>query len=95
MSEPVRTENFVHVEHLLEAPVIFFDAVPTVGVRGPIVTVTLGLTVSELVSKGSSESHLVAVADLRMPITAAVQLRDALNKALLAVAPTPGAGVAN
>ena len=64
---------------------------------GPIVTVTLGLTVSESagVVKGSSESHLVAVADLRMPITAAVQLRDALNKALLAVAPTPGAGVAN
>jgi hypothetical protein len=35
------------------------------------------------------------VADLRTPIVAAVQLRDVLNKVLLAIAPTPGAGVAN
>ena len=95
MNEPAKPENFVHVERLLEAPVIFFDAVPTAGVRGPIITVTLGLTVGELVSKGNSENHLIAVADLRMPIVAAVQLRDVLNKALLALAPTPGAGVAN
>jgi hypothetical protein len=91
MTEPTKAPEFTHVERLLDAPVVYCDAVPTIGLRGPIVSVTLAVTVGELVSKTNSESHLRAVADVRMPLAAAVQLRDSINKVLLAVVPTPGA----
>ena len=91
MSEPAKAPDFIHVEHLLEAPNIYFDAVPTAGFRGPVLTVTLALVVGELVSQTNTENHMLAVANLRMTASAAEQLRDVLGKALLAAQPTPGA----
>ena len=90
MSEPTKAPEFIHVEHLLEAPNIYFDAVPTAGFRGPMLSVTLALVVGELVSKTNAENHMLAVANLRMTAAAAEQLRDVLGKALLAAQPTSG-----
>jgi hypothetical protein len=51
----------------------------------------LAATVVELVSKQDASTHLVAVADLRMTAATALQLRDTLDKALLAMRSIPGA----
>ena len=90
MSEPTKAPEFIHVERLLEAPVIYFDAVPTAGFRGPVLSVTLALIVGEPVSKTNMENHMLAVSNLRMTAAAAEQLRDVLGQALLAAQPTPG-----
>jgi hypothetical protein len=90
MSESTKAPEFIHVEHLLEAPNIYFDAVPTAGFRGPVLSVTLALVVGELVSKTNTENHLLAVANLRITAAVAEQLRDVLGKALLAAQPASG-----
>jgi hypothetical protein len=90
MSESAKAPEFIHVERLLEAPIIYADAVPKFSVRAQILSVTLAVTVGELVSQTDSANHLVAVADLRMTAATAHQLRDLLDKALLAMQPTPG-----
>jgi hypothetical protein len=90
MSEPTKGPEFIHVERLLDAPVIYFDAVPTAGFRGPVLSVTLALIVGDVVSKASTENHVLAVGNLRMTAVAAEQLRDVLGKALLAAQPTAG-----
>ena len=76
MSEPTKGPEFIHVERLLEAPVIYFDAVPTAGFRGPVLSVTLALIVGEAVSKTNTENHMLTVGNLRMTAGAAEQLRD-------------------
>jgi hypothetical protein len=91
MSEPAKTPEFIQVEHRLEAPVLYFDAVPTAAWRGGVMSVVLALAVGEMTSQSSTEQHLVAVADLRLTAATAIQLRTMIDKALLAVAPTPGA----
>jgi hypothetical protein len=90
MSEPTKAPEFIHVDRLLEAPVIYFDSVPTAGFRGPVLSVTLALIVGDMVSKTNTETHMLAVGNLRMTAEAAEQLRDVLGKALLAAQPTPG-----
>ena len=72
MSEPTKGPEFIHVERLLDAPVIYFDAVPTAGFRGPV----LALIVGEAVSKTNTENHMLTVGNLRMTAGAAEQLRD-------------------
>jgi len=69
---------------------IYFDAVPTAGFRGPVLSVILALIVGVMVSKTNAENHVVAVGNLRMTAGAAEQLRDVLGKALLAAQPTAG-----
>jgi hypothetical protein len=90
MSEPTKGPEFIHVERLLDAPVIYFDTVPTAGFRGPVLSVTLALIVGDMVSETNAENHVVAVGNLRMTAVAAEQLRDVLGKALLAAQPTAG-----
>jgi len=90
MSQTGKETEFVHVDRLLEAPIIYVDAVPRFSVREQIISVALAATVVELVSKQDASTHLVAVADLRMTAVTALQLRDVLDKALLAMRPIPG-----
>jgi hypothetical protein len=90
MSTPAIAAEFIHIERLLEAPIIYADAVPKFGVRAGILSITLAVTVGEMVSNTNSANHLVAVADLRMTAATALQLRDLLDKVLLAMKPIPG-----
>jgi hypothetical protein len=91
MSQTAKEPEFVQVERLLEAPIIYVDAAPKFSFREQILSVTLAVTVVELASKADASTHLVAVADLRMTAATALQLRDLLDKALLAMRPIPGA----
>ena len=76
---------------LLEAPILYFDSVPSAGKRGPIVAVQLASYVSEpATATTKSRDNLVAVAHLRFPLATAAALRDVLDKILLAAAPTSG-----
>jgi hypothetical protein len=88
MNEPA--PEFIHIDRLLEAPIIYVDAAPKFSVRAQILGITLAVTVGELVSQTDSANHLVAVADLRMTAATALQLRGLLDKALLAMQPIPG-----
>ena len=82
--------NPPRVEHMLYCPTIFFDTVPTVGLRSNVITLALAVHVGEPIAPDETKDHLVAVANLRLPIAAIPQLRGALDKIALLVAPTSG-----
>ena len=69
------------------APFIYFDNAQTFGINSGVVHVTLDAT--RFLSQNDKESarSRVAVAHLRMSLPAAVQLRRALDGAILAATP--------
>jgi hypothetical protein len=69
------------------APYIFFEGVPTFGFNNGIVNVTLAAT-RHLLKEGLPASNVVAVAYLRCNPLAAMELRNALDSALLLAAKT-------
>ena len=77
------------VERLTEAPIIYFDTIPTVSLSKNIVDITLAATLTEM-NADVQRKHLVVVADLKLPLATATTLRDLLNKIVLAGQPTPG-----
>jgi hypothetical protein len=89
MSEPTKAAEVPHVDNLLEAPVIYFDAIPTAGVRGGVLSALLAVHVGEPVTSTATSDHLVAVANLRFTLATAAILRDMLDKVLLAASATP------
>jgi hypothetical protein len=90
MSEPTKAAEVPHVDNLLEAPVIYFDVVPTMGIRGGILSALLAVHVGEPVTSRTTSDHVVAVANLRFTLATAASLRDVLDKILLAASATPG-----
>jgi hypothetical protein len=90
MTEPTKTAEVPRVDNLLEAPVIYFDAVPTMGIRGGILSALLAVHVGEPVTSRTTSDHVVAVANLRLTLATAAQFRDLLDKMLLAATATPG-----
>ena len=89
--EPSKATELPPVDRYLDAPVIYFDAVPAANIRAGVLGMTLAVHVGETVSSTSTNDHVVAVANLRFSLIAAVQMRDLIDKLLLAAAPTPGA----
>jgi hypothetical protein len=77
-------------ERLIEAPIIFCDAVPTISVNNGIVDLTLAATLTEVVDDGNQRKRLVVVADLKLPLATATALHDLLGKLMLAVQPAAG-----
>jgi hypothetical protein len=73
-----------------DAPFIFFEGAPNFGFANGIVNVTLGAA-RHLVKNGESVTDAVAMAHLRCSIPAAVELRAALDSALLLAAKAGGA----
>jgi hypothetical protein len=62
MSQTAKEPEFVQVERLLEAPIIYVDTVPKFSVREQMISVTLAATVVELVSKlGAHRSYIDAL----------------------------------
>lgn len=90
MTEPTKTAEVPRVDNLLEAPVIYFDAVPTMGIRGGILSALLAVHVGEPVTSRTTADHVVAVANLRLTLATAAQFRDLLDKMLLAATATAG-----
>jgi hypothetical protein len=90
MTEPDQTSQIPHLDNLFDAPVIYFDAVPTIGIRGPVLNAVLAVHVGEPMTTSQAADHVVAVANLRFTLQTASQFRDLLDKMLLAAARTPG-----
>jgi hypothetical protein len=71
------------------APYIFFEGAPNFGFANGIVNITLAAT-RHLIKDGAAFSDIVAVAHLRCNPLAALELRNALDSALLLAAKTEG-----
>lgn len=71
----------------LNAPIIYFDGAPTFSGFGGIVSITL-CAGRHLPNGSGVATDIVAVAHLKCSITAAMDLRESINAALLAAAPT-------
>lgn len=74
--------NFIPIEGIMEAPVIFFEVCPTFGNNGGLLNVMLATGLIDSAPHGKVVSRVKAVAHLRMTAAAAVNLRDTLNSAL-------------
>jgi hypothetical protein len=84
---PTGPQEFVPVEGMLDAPVIFFEICPTIGSHHGIINVLLAAGLAEPAPDARVKSRLKAVAHLRMSSAGATQLRDSIDKALLIGAP--------
>ena len=71
------------------APFIFFDEAPNFGCGNGIINCTLATYRHTAMTGGGVSQDLVVVAHLRCSIVSARALRNALDQALLAVAPGP------
>jgi hypothetical protein len=80
-------ETFTPVEDLPRAPIIYFDHCPTLGNAQGLINVMLAASVVMPAGGTTTQVVPVAVAHLRCSTAAAIQLRDAIDKALLIGAP--------
>lgn len=80
---PTSDPDFIPVEGLIEAPVIFFEACPTLGNNGGLINIMLAVGLVVPAAGGGVVSRVKAVAHLRMTAGAAANLRDTIDKALL------------
>ena len=76
-------ELFTPVRDLPAAPIIFFEFCPTLGNNHGLINIMLGTGVVLPTGGTTTEVVPVAVAHLRCTTAAAMQLRDAIDKALL------------
>ena len=83
------TPQSLTVSDTLHAPVIYFDGAPNFGCNGGIVSIALAVA-RHLSRDGEVVSDVIAVAHLRCSVEAAVDLRSAIDNALLLGAPTEG-----
>ena len=82
-----RTFNVKDIGH---APIVYFDGVTNFGCNNGVVNVTLGAN-RYLPDSGSGViGDVIVVSHLRCTVAAAMDLRAALDKALLIGAPTDG-----
>ncbi|MCJ2063244.1 hypothetical protein MKK63_11035 [Methylobacterium sp. J-088] len=80
-----------HVEGALEAPVIYFEGAPNLGVWQGVGRVTLEMLVFEPgIGTDPGPTHRKIVAHLRGPISAFGALRAAIEQMELAAAPAQG-----
>jgi hypothetical protein len=71
------------------APVVFFDAVPAVGVYAGIVGVTLSVDLARTIEPSEVTVTHTVIAYLRTSVQGAMLLRDNLDKAILMAMPKP------
>ncbi len=95
-TNPARTNPAAFtVKDTLHAPVIYFDGAPNFGNHQGVVNITLAVGRHLANAIGGVDFDVVATAHLRCSIPAAIELRAALDKALLLGAPVAGSGQAN
>jgi hypothetical protein len=93
--QPKAAPGAVTVKDAAHAPVIYFDGAPNFGCNNGVVNVTLAVTRHLANANGNIDFDVVAAAFLRCSIPAAIDLRNALNDALLLGAPAGGGDKAN
>ena len=82
ISKPARV--FADESH---APMVFFELVPSFGNNGGIITASLACGRAIATEDGKVDAAPIIVGYLKCSPAAAIQLRDAINKALLIGAP--------
>ena len=80
-------EAFVPIRDPPSAPIIFFEFCPTLGNHNGLINIMLAAGIVMPTGGSVTDVVPVAVAHLRCTAAAAVQLRDAIDKALLIGAP--------
>jgi hypothetical protein len=75
-------EMFTPIQDLPSAPIIFFEFCPTLGNNNGLINIMLAAGLVMPTSGPGTETVPVAVAHLRCSTAAAVQLREALGKAI-------------
>ena len=75
-------ETFIPIQDLPSAPIIFFEFCPTLGNNNGLINIMLAAGLVMPTGGPGTETIPVAVAHLRCTSSSAVQLRDALSKAL-------------
>jgi hypothetical protein len=94
-TNPADSKPSTPVKDTLHAPVVYFDGAANFGCNQGIVNVTLAMGRHLANAASGVDFDVIAVAYLRCSITAATDLRKALDKALLLGAPVAGGGQAN
>jgi hypothetical protein len=87
MADKPADDVFVPIRDLPTAPIIFFEYCPTLGNNQGLINIMLAAGIVMPTGGGATEVQPVAVAHLRCATAAAIQLRDAIDKALLIGAP--------
>lgn len=72
------------------APIVFFESAPTCGTFAGIIRVTLCALRTLPTADGGVKNDVIVTGYLRCSVAGAVDLRNALDKALLLAAPTNG-----
>jgi hypothetical protein len=79
-----------NVSDVAHAPIVYFDGVTNFGCNNGVVNMTLGANRYLASPDGGVTGDVIVVSHLRCSIAAAIDLRAALDKALLINAPTDG-----
>lgn len=74
--------NGAMLKNVAQAPMIYFDSNPTIGLANNIVELDLSARALTLVSDGNVKVETICVAHLRCSIEAALNLRRGIDKAL-------------
>ena len=97
-TKPTETETASSgyaVKDTMHAPVLYFEGAPNFGCNNGIINVTIAVSRHLANGKGGVDADVVAAAFLKCSIPAAVDLRAALDKALLLGAPPADGGHEN
>ena len=92
--EPKPVSGAVTAKDTLNAPIIYFDGAPNFGCNYGIINVTLAFA-RHLPNAGIIDTDIVVAGHLRCSIRAVVDLRNALNDALLLATPPADGGKPN
>ena len=79
----------VSISDTSHAPFIYFENAPAFGFMSGVVNITLSANRTYAGPEGAVVNEQIVVAYLRGSIPAALNLRKAIDKALLLAAPTP------
>jgi hypothetical protein len=79
----------VSISDTSHAPFIYFENAPAFGFMSGVVNITLSANRTYAGPEGAVVNEQIVVAYLRGNISAALNLRKAIDKALLLAAPTP------
>jgi hypothetical protein len=85
----------IPTKDILHAPVIYFDGASNYGCNQGIVNFTLAMGRHLANASGGVDFDIIAVAHARCSIPAAIDLRNALDKAILIGTPAAGGEQAN
>jgi len=80
---PLQDDTFQPLQDLPRAPIIFFEFCPTLGNNNGLINILLAAGIVLPTASSATNVVPVAVAHLRCTTVAAMQLRDAIDKALL------------